>query len=230
MTSVDIDINDLGLIDDNEQPIDLDNMPAERSSIPRELPTPGATLVLSFPTITKDNLGKIVQPLPTADGQRIQLVFRDENALKLSNGQPFEHTFFGRDQAVYKDGQVVGTNNEVAKVLKATGYSGVLASKADYVRAVLASSGATVKVDNAPKPFCNPKKGIFKDGKKQESVLGCGKGFALKAESYKTKAGKQVDVLQIPRDASGAYKTKFECVCGAYLSAWPRLENFRAGK
>lgn len=227
MNTQEIDLNDLGLIDDNEQPIDLDNMPAERSSIPRELPTPGATLVFTLPAITSTNLKSIVQPLATQDGQRIQLVFRDENALKLGSGQHFDQTFWGRDQPVRKDGQVVGTTNEVAKLLKACGFGGTLTSKADYVKAILASSGASFKVDNSPKPYCNPKKGIFKDGKKVESILGCGKGYGLKAESFTGKNGKLYETFQIPRDAAGGYKTSFACACGAVLNAWPRYENFR---
>jgi hypothetical protein len=228
MTETDIDINDLGLIDDGDVPVDLDNLPKDRSSIARELPIPGATLAFTLPLITKENIGNILKPLPTPEGQRLQLQFRDEYALTLSNGQPFENTFFGKDQAIRKEGAVVGFTNDIAKLLKATGYTGILNSKSDYVKAVLAVSGASFKADNAPKPFCNPNKGVFKNGKKDEATLGCGRGYGLKADSYEWK-GKKYETFGIPRDASGAYKTKFECACGALLSAWPRLENYRAG-
>jgi hypothetical protein len=218
-----IDLNELGLIDDGDVPIDADNLPEERSTLPRETPQPG-TLRLQVPAFDRS----IIKPLPTDNGQRIKVDYRDSFALKLlPSGKPFSYGISGADRGVFDKGQRVGTSSELAYFLKATGFTGVLSSKSDYVKAIQQAAGKTFEANCTWSTSCNPKKQVYAEGGKQDRV-GCGRRYALKAESYKKKDGTQVDILAIPRDASGAYKDKFDCMCGARLTAWPRLESFRA--
>lgn len=224
-----VDLDDLGLIEDGDVPVDVDNLPQERSSIPFELPVPGAKLLLQLPLLTPETLKQIVKPLSTADGQRMQLVFADEFALKTQAGLPFNYTFRGRDQRRKdKEGREVVTN-DIAKLLKGLGFKGVLASKQHYLMALMEYSGKWFYATNAPSPFCNPAKPAFIGGRKSEKA-GCGKKYAMKAQEYDNRAGQHVVIPQIPKDPiTGAFLSKFNCQCGSSLTAWPTLEGFSAG-
>lgn len=226
-----IDLNALELFDDNETPIDTDNLPEERSSIPKEIPVPGVTLKLQIPLVDNSNAKDVIKALQTDAGQRIALEFKDSNAFRLANGSQQEVTINGYDRAIYDKGQVVGTTNEVAKFLKAAGFKGTLSSKADYVKAIQAVGGNWVLADNSPFVKCNPKKEVFKAGKKLQGVFGCDTRYALKAQSYDKKDGTHVEILSIPRDpATGAFKSRFECKCGNLLTAWPQFTYRAVGK
>lgn len=230
-TETDFDLNslmeNLGLIEDGDPSIDVDNLPKERSSVPRELPQPGA-IKLRLPGNIKEAI-KAVNV--TGLGQRMQLKFADDVALvAVNSGQQVTYNVSGAEFANKKDGQVVGFTSELARLLKAVGYQGTLASKGDQVKGVLESAGKEFLVDVSYETRCNPEKPIYKDRAKQ-AQNGCGQKFRLKAESYKDRNGVQVNILPVPRDSStGMFKQKFECTCGAELGVFLRLSNYRAAK
>jgi hypothetical protein len=222
--SDELSLENLGLIEDGDVSIDVDNLPEERSNVPREIPTPGATLLLSVPAVNMENLSQIVKPLPTDNGQRLMFEFTGANALKFSSGISFEYTIRGYERQIYDKGEPTGAfTSDLAKFLKACGYKGTLASKKDYLAALIAASGAKFLAENTPRVYCNPKKAIFKDGAKQEQT-GCGAQYELKAWKNKKKG---TETLAIPRDAHGTFQTKFECKCGAQLTSWPTLSGFK---
>lgn len=232
MTSVeteDFDINGvmegLGLQDDNEPEIDVDSLPKERSNVPRELPQPG-TIRLRLP----GNIKEAIKPVATDLGQRIQLQFRDDAALvDAKSGLQINYNVSGMEMANKKDGQVVGFSSELARLLKAVGYSGTISSKADQVKGLLSSAGKEFLADAAYETRCNPERPIYRDKAKQ-AQNGCGQRYRLKPESYKDRNGQQVTILPVPREATGVYKQKFECTCGAELGVFLRLSNYRSAK
>jgi hypothetical protein len=229
----DINLSDLNLIDDNEAVIDLDNLPEERSSVPKFIPTPGETLLLQLPTISKENLAEIVKPLDTPKGQRIQLLFKGANALRVggANGTQLEVTVSGKDKTFFKEGskEPAGITNDIARLVKAAGYQGTIASKKDTVDGVLASSGKLVTAFNDAGVSCNPLKPIWRDSQEQAGTMGCGARYGLKAKPA-SKDGKYGATMTIPRNAQGTFETKFTCRCGAGLTAWSRLTNFKPAK
>lgn len=217
----------LGLIDDNDQVLDTANLPRERSGVPRELPQPG-TLRLQVP----DSILKTITPVATNMGQRIKLVLKDEHAMTdMKTGLPVNYTISGMEFLVKgKNGQEGAYRSELASFLKATGFEGILDSKAAQLKAIQQAASKEFKADAAYETKCPADRPIYKDGAKQNQV-GCGQRYRLKYEQWDDKkTGKVTKILAIPRDENGHYKQKFSCMtegCGALLSAFLRLSNYR---
>lgn len=229
--SDELDLNNLGLLDDGDYEIDVDNLPEERSSIPKEILAPGVSVDIVFPVLTQANLEKIVKTIPAnvqaERGQRLRFEFKDENALRAGLDVSVDNI----ERYVYDKGKPTGQKtNSMAQMFKGLKYKGVLESKKSYIDALRTFGGVRAKAENVPTVYCNPKKAVFKDGKKQDgqngagTQMGCGQEYRL--EGYAKKKGGEV--LQFPKDgATGEFKAKFVCKCGAFLTAWPKLGNFR---
>lgn len=227
MQTEEVNLNDLGLMDDGDPEVDLTTLPKERSA-PRELPQPG-TMRLRLP----GNIMESIKPISSPNGQRLQLQLRDDCALiDVKSGLPVNYNISTLETAVYNKGAVTGFTHEVARLLKALGYEGPLSSKADQVKAIQSVAGREFLVDIGYETACNPKREIYKDRAKQPQ-LGCGQKYRMKAENYKKKDGTPVEIYAIPREATGAYKQKFQCLtagCGAELGVFLRFSNYRAAK
>lgn len=227
--SHDIDLNNLGLMDDGDPEVNVDSLPKERSGVPRELPQPG-TLRLRIPGGLPVNNNEVFKPMSTQAGQRLQIAFRDAFPLQdTRSGQAVNYTMSTMEQAIWKDGVAAGHTNEAARALKALGHSGALNSKADYIKGFKAAEGKEFLVDAGYNTRCNPNKPIYKD-KARQPQMGCGQNYDMQAKSYESKTKGHVEILPIPRDATGAYKQRFACKCGAELSVWLRFSNYRPAK
>ncbi len=206
---------DLGLVDDpEEQPIDGDNVPRER--VRREsLPQPGTRSVFMLP---KDLASRFEQ-----DGNIITLDLFDNALIKIPENQPLRWSVNSRklgeseSKLVYL-AQAVGVDIE-----------GKTPTPSDIaVELANIGAGAFFQATVTWNTYCNPKKPIYKDGKKHDGLMGCGQSYRM--EAYTKNNGDEV--YQIPRGEGGTWFERFPCSgnddqCGALLSCRLDLENFK---
>ena len=89
------------------------------------------------------------------------------------------------------------------------------------MNALKSHAGESFAGDLSWTSYCSTSRNIFKDGKVQEGITGCGQRYALRG--YKKRGGGEV--LPIPMNSHG-YMQRFDCKCGALVSAWPEISNF----
>ncbi len=223
MQTEDIDLQNLGLFDDGEEAVDLGALPAERSSLPNEIPQPG-TLVLRIPGNLTADPAIFGQVTDTEGYKRLRIKFTEDMSLLIQpSGTPLSYNVFDF-RRTDREGNVRG---EMLSFLRALGTS-TATSKAEMVKSVLAARGKDFKADLAYEATCNPKRAAWRNGKKDVEP-GCGQKYDMKARTYPRQDGTQVVILQVPRDPSGKWLSQFACTgCGADVRAFVRLSNYRA--
>ncbi len=222
-----INLSDLGLLDDGEEELNLENLPGERSSLPREIPQPG-TLVLRVPGNLQPTDFK---PITEAGSgfQRLRVSFKEDLAFLIQPaGTPLSYNITDFRNTIKSGDNAGQTMGEFLSFLRALGVTSV-SNKADMIRGVLGARGKDFKADLGYTATCNPKRNSWKSGKVSSDV-GCGQKYDMKAQSYEKKDGTEVNIKQIPRDASGKWLGRFPCDCGADLQAFIKLSNYRAVK
>jgi hypothetical protein len=214
-----VDLNNLGLIDEKIN-VDVNNLPKEYS--PSEvLPQPGQ-YVFEIPQLSE----AAYQPYQTNAGQRLKIVFKGADALKvLPSKQTIPYASINNLERAYgKEKKMV---SDMAFLLKALKYTGKLANNMDYAKAVAAAaaSGSSFKARLSWQTTCSPTKDIYAGGSVQFGIKGCGQRFEEVARIQRD--GKQI--LCIPRAEDGFYKERFECVCEnqALLKVFPVLNGFQ---
>lgn len=205
-------INDLTLFDEDIPEVTPDDMPAQ-IGLRTPLPQPG-----SYKFRLPDSFD--YETYQTDKGQRLKAIFRDETAIVLTKtGSPLRYYSINNSERDVK-GRLV---SDFAYLLKALGHTGPLKGLSAYGNELDKNAGKTFTADLLWTATCNPKREVYKDGEVQKGVFGCGKRFGLQAYSRNGK-----EVFAIPRDEEGRFADRFECSCGAIVSAFPQLSNFRA--
>lgn len=220
-----IDLQALGLFDDGEQPVDLDNLPEERSSLPKEVPQPGV-LVLRIP-LGLEATPQIFSAVVDSGGEkRLQVKFREEYALQIQPSGAALHYNVTDYRNKDRDGNVSG---EMLSLVKALGYKGPINGKADFVKAIIEGRGKDFKADLSYTATCASNRAAWRNGKKSDRP-GCGQKYEMRAQEYQKKDGTNVVKLQIPREGNGIWKNRFQCVvpgCGADVMCFVRLSKYR---
>ena len=166
------------------------------------------------------------------DGTRqiVQVNFRGGYALTANPGskqwqgqisnRPYQTTVFlggGKSEKV--------TVNDLALLLKALGYTGVLNTNGAYVKALSQYPGGEFLAESVWTAKCDPKKAIYRDKVKVPDVMGCGAQFTSGKKGY--TRGDGTEVLLLPKDENGAWADDIICSCKASLFVNDNLQNIR---
>ncbi len=218
MATDDLNLNDLNLVDDEINDVDFGNMP-EGGGFPPP-PQPGT---YEF-TLPKEFTGKMFENKPTPDGARVVVHFEDDKQLRMADGRSFRTQITNVARKRNKEGAKA---SDLGLLLKnALGETVQPKSNIEYAKALAKHGGKKFLADVELSGRCSPDREIYKDGKKQPGVKGCGTEFRM--DAYTKKDG--TVVYQIPRDGD-KWATDFECPkCKAIIRAFPNLNRFRAAK
>lgn len=221
-----MDINDLGLIDEELPEVAVGDLP-ERGGF--ELVQPG---FYDFRLPTEELILSSVKPVQTAAGQRVQFFFgrnkeaNTNSALKIAKlGKTFTTSVSNVEREI--DGTL---ESDLAQLLQALGVHSTFKSNKEYVEALASFAEKEFKAEVSWDANCNPKNDIYgEDGKPVKGTKGCGQDYALKG--YTRKRGKKAGqvVLAIPQE-DGKYAERFQCAtpgCGAIVRAFGKLRTFR---
>lgn len=96
----------------------------------------------------------------------------------------------------------------------------------DVVEVINKAAGKMYTADVELDGQCNPKREAYgEDGEKMDDTVGCGQRYGMKSRKIKN-TGEQV--IAIPREETGDYKTRFKCVnCDAWIRLFPRQTRYR---
>jgi len=206
---------------------DFENMPTGMSSVLTP-PQPGIFL---FELPTPEILYNAFETIQHAEqGQRLQVVFKDESALKnlTLQGQPYHANLSNVTRVInFKSGPVVVS--DIAMLLKALGVTPEEFTNPGYAQALINAGSKKFKGEHTLSTNCSEKRDIYKDGSPQKGKKGCGQKYAVDSYQPKHPPGARV-VLAIPREEENStlIRTQFECACGASLRSWGRLRGFKA--
>lgn len=97
----------------------------------------------------------------------------------------------------------------------------------DVVNIINAHPAGLYTADVELDGHCNPKRDAYDgEGEKMEGSVGCGQRYGMKSRKIK-QTGEMV--LNIPRNDTGDYLTRFKCVnCDAWIRVFPRQVRYRA--
>lgn len=214
-------LSDLDLLPEEDVTVtDLDQLQEGRAQRP-DPPQPGAQR-FRIP----DNVSKAYELLDTQNGQKLEVRFEDTKALILSaSNLPF-WVRINNETREFKG----KPSNAFASLLKALREKGNVGSIASYTKALDRHAGDEFVADVTYSASCNPSRDIFIPGKQedgggvQQGVKGCGAKY--RQEAFTTKKG--IAYGAIPRHEDGSFSTRFTCPCGASVSVFAGLENFRS--
>ena len=212
------DINNLELVDEVVD-VDPNNLPQEIPQIKRELPQPDR-----YRFKLPDDLNGVWEIVQTADkGQRVRSVFGDGYELRIVHGPKAGDRLKWRVDNVEspRGKDRINASNMAFLLVKGLKHQGPLRTNTSYVEALKAHAGKEFSADLTWTATCSQTRDIFKDGAVVTGVKGCGQRYAIRG--YKRRNGGEV--LTIPRNSHG-FMQRFDCSCGALLSAWPDLSNF----
>lgn len=215
------DLSDLQFHDDDTPEVIPDEMPGQMG-LRQPTPQPG-TYKFTLPETFN------FETFQTEKGQRIRVIFNDSEGgdFRLISPKlgPIRRVQIDNNERVVK-GKAV---NEFAYLLRALGYSGPIKGNSAYGNELAKHAGESFTADLTWQANCNPKKEVFKEGKTQEGVFGCGQRFDLNAYESKDKNGQKVQVRAIPRDETGKFAERWECSnCGAIIGPpFLKISNFR---
>lgn len=198
------DLNALNLVDD---PIEIaDELPEQRGARVPML-QPGAGIIFQLPE-TFD-----FEPIPTDQGQRLMVKFRDATVAKtFPGGQAIRTTVSNMEQnRKGKDGTSVKVN-PWAYLLRALGYTGPLKTNRDYATAMAQYPGHYFQADWEWSANCSAKRDIYREGGVVKGRSGCGQRYGMRSRTYKDRNGAQKTVLAIPREADGSFVESFRCL------------------
>lgn len=218
----DFDINQLGLNPETFNDVDFDKMPTSIGGFVR--PAQPGMYVVQLPPAQA--IFKAIKPIATNDyGQRIAVNFKEDAAFwNVTLGEPYQAYITNTPRAIGK-GENKQFVSDLLMMLKTMGIVPEANNNAAHVKALLQAAGLQVKIDHTLTANCSVKRDIYKDGKVNEGVKGCGQNYAVKG--YPGRDGKP-DTLSIPKDEDGLVCTRFTCVCGAEVSCFGRINGFRA--
>jgi len=214
-------LNDLDLLPEEDVTVtDLDQLQEGKAQRP-DPPQPG-----SYRFTIPENVKEAYELLDTPNGQKLEVRFEDTKALILSaSGLPF-WVRINNETREYRG----KPQNAFASLLKALREKGSVGSISTYTKALDKHAGDQFVADVTYSASCSPKKDIFIPGRQedgggvQQGVKGCGAKY--RQESFTTKAG--VSYGAIPRHEDGSFSNRFTCSCGASVSVFAGLENFRS--
>lgn len=220
-------LNDLALTGDTINDVDVKdtplfsggmNIPPQPGIFVGQLP-PGPIIFNSFDTEE------------VADqGQRLVVVFADESAIWLPTlNQPYRARISNRvryipvkDKENPGEKKMVGTS-KMAQLLRVVNSIPEANNNVAYGNALVRAGGRLFKFKHTLTATCSKNRDIWKDGAVVKGKKGCGARFM--AEPYEVKKGDPIG--QIPKDENGKFATRFQCHCGATLSAWGDIESFQ---
>lgn len=223
------DINALGL---KKSTIDLpDEIPEERSGFAPP-PYPG-----DYRFKLPQDMGHLWDVMETQNGQRISLVFDDENPLEITQA---------------KDPDYVGQNlrvriNNAERNRAKKGEPEVKVSDMTYLIRALSAPNAPPKTKSNEEFIAAMKKFAGREfGATLEWTANCGEKRGIRVEvedpetharsieTYKDEAGNEKPgcgtryyMGDWPKE-NGRYATSMTCQCGANLIPFPQLRNFKA--
>jgi hypothetical protein len=213
------DINSLGLNDEPIEGVDFDEMPQGLGSFP--IPPQPGIYEFQLPAAEAIYNSFDVDNSDPEQGQRVVAQFRDAAALKNTTLRNFYNTNISNRTRVinFKSGPV--KVSDMAMLLKAVESEPEGNTNAAYAQALVNAGGRKFIAENRLSVKCSPQRDVYKDGKQQEGVKGCGASFS--SSPYK-------DVREVPKDPeTGLYMTSFVCPdCGAELRCFGNLQGFRA--
>jgi hypothetical protein len=219
---MDFDLNQLGLNPEEFNDVNFDKMPTTIGGFTRP-PQPGVYL---FQLPPAKAIFAAIKPLVTTEwGQRVGVNLKDDAALlNITLGEPYNAYISNTPRYIGKDEnrQAVSDWLMLLKALEVTPDGN---NNAAHVKALLSAAGMQFKAEHTLTANCSVKRDIYKDGKVNEGVKGCGQNYAVKG--YPGRGGK-ADTLSIPKDESGLVSLRFACTCGAEVSCFGRLQGFRA--
>jgi len=204
---------------------DFENMPTGMSSVLTP-PQPGIYLFeLPSPEILYNSF-EVTQH--AQQGQRLQISFKDESALKnlTLQGQPYHANLSNVTRIInFKSGAV--TVSDMAMLLKALDIVPEQLTNAGYAQALVNAGGMRFKGEHTLSTNCSDKRDIYVDNQQQKGKKGCSQKYAVEGYTPRNPPGAK-PVLSIPKDEHGLVSVKFPCVCGASLRSWGRLRGFKA--
>jgi hypothetical protein len=218
-----LNLNDLNLVDEQVKDVEsFDNLPEGGGAFPKP-PQPG-TYLFTLPT---QFTGRMFETIQTpADGARVRVHFEDDKQLKMEDGKTFRCSITNVARVRNKEG---GKSSDLALLLKnGLGETAAPKTNVEYARALAKHAGESFLADVELSGRCSPDRDIYKDGKRQEGVKGCGTEFRM--DSYVKKNGQEV--YAIPQ-AGGQWATEFQCPnpkCLAVIRAFANLNRFRSTK
>lgn len=216
------DLNDIQFLDDETPEVIPDEMPGQ-IGLRQPTPQPG-----TYKFILPEEFN--FEAFQTPNGQRLRVIFNEskegkDTRLSSAKTGPLRYIKLDNSERVVKGKPV----NDFAYLLKSLGFTGSIKGNSPYANELVKHAGEAFTADLLWQTNCNPKKEIYKDGKTQEGVFGCGQKFSLNAYESKDKNGAKVQVKAIPRDETGKYAERWECgTCGAIIGPpFLQLSNFK---
>ncbi len=226
-------LNDLPLTADTIDDVDPETVPTFSSFVPP--PQPGLYVgQLPSPEVIFNSF----KTEEVADqGQRLVANFADESAIWLPTlNIPYRARISNRvrylkvndpDNPGEKKSVGISDMAQLLKVvnspLEKTPAGESIKTLQAYGRALVAAGGRLFKFKHDLTANCSKDRDIYKDGQVLKGKKGCGQRFAT--EPYPVKQGKPI--LQIPKGPDGKFATRFECTCGATVSAWGQIRSFQ---
>jgi hypothetical protein len=220
-------LNDLPLTADTTDDVDVNTVPTFGGGFTPP-PQPG-TYVGRLPSAEVIFNCFQTQEVPD-QGQKLLAVFADESAITL---EQFNQSYRARISNRVRYVKVNDPDNpgekksvgisDMAQLLRVVNSIPEGKTNTAYGHALVAAGGRLFKFTHDLTANCDPKRDIYKDGAVIKGKKGCGARYAT--ESYRGGNGKMVGV--IPKDESGKFATRFQCTCGASLSAWGQIKGFR---
>lgn len=242
------DLNDLGLPEVDPDAVDAAAETYEPQSAPggfTPTPQPG-TYVFSLPKNIRGSFEPIAIP---GVGPRIRAVLKKQHALRIvGTGDVLDWNCSGAEFPRGKDKKKVSTLENVLaavgeKVLVPAGVSALRttdenaffeAMRRPFAEALIRAGEreAQFRANLKLTAQCNPAADIYKDKAKQPGIKGCGRKYTTDPYPLKQAYGpnkEYTELFRIPADAKDPAKvaTRFECKCGAVLTAWPDLDRIR---
>jgi hypothetical protein len=226
-----MDINDLGLIEEELPEVAVGDLP-ERGGF--ELVQPG---FYNFKLPTEELILASAKAVQSAQGQRIQFFFgrnketNTNSALKIPKlGKTFTTSISNVEREI--DGVL---ESDLAQLLQALGVHSVLKTNKEYVESLVSLAEKEFAAEVNWDANCNPKNDIYgEDGKPVKGTKGCGQDYATAAKPFVRKRGKKAGqtVFVIPQE-DGKYAERFLCAtpgCGAIIRCFGKLRTYRPAR
>lgn len=221
MANDDLNLNDLNIVDETINDVtDFANLPEGGGAFPPP-PQPG-TYKFTLPDRFEGRQFETVQT--ESDGARLKVHFEDDKQLKMHDGRQFRTQITNIARVRNKEGV---KSSDLALLLK-NGLGETVAPKTnvEYAKALAKHAGESFLADVELSGRCNTAKDIYKDGKRQEGIKGCGTEYRM--DAYTKKDG--TPVYGIPQNG-GQWATEFPCAnpkCGAQVRVFANLTRFRS--
>ena len=212
-------IHDLGL-NDKPRGLDFKTMPTGLGSKP-VTPQPG---IYKFRLPGEEALFGCFDVQDTGDDKILVAKFKDEALLWNETTRNYYQTSVNNRIRTFKrdDGEIIFSDlTLLIQALKVPVPDAP--TDTDLANALVAAAGKSFMAENTLSSNCSKTRDLYRDGKVQQGLKGCGNSF--NSEPYTKKDG--TEVMAIPMDGA-KLAVRFTCSCGAELRSWSNLRGFRS--